>query len=136
LTTESSRSSVSGDQILEQLFELPKWVEKPGTEEFNVKYLQLLTDLSVLVAVRKNQIPTRPKVFVARYPDSIHIESDSAVDVILATIGYGTAGPVLQCDTLAPIPADEFHRMIHDELASEMQAGRVTPMEINNTLVR
>ena len=132
MTSHPSQAKLEIEGIIEELFDLPRWDEKAGTQAFGDRYIRLLTRLTVLTNERKDQPITRPKVFVARYPDSTHIESDSAVDVILAQVGYGKLEPKLTRESLEPLSQDEFHRFICDTLAAELQAGSVSPMDINN----
>ena len=96
--------------------------------------MKLLTDLSVLVNASNNKRETRPKVFVARFPDAMQVESDTDVDVILAQVGYGVEGPVITRELCDALPGEEFHQFICDTLASEVQLGLVSSVEINKLL--
>jgi len=134
LTTETPDTKLLPGQILDALFELPNWPERPGEEPFNQRYLKLLTELALHLSTVKPELEMRPKVFIYQSPDQTIIESTAAVDVILAQVGMNPKNPVLTSEALTPLPEEEFHQTICDLLALEVQCGRISPMEINEKL--
>ena len=119
---------------MEELFDLPKWAETPGSPEFTDRYVKLLTDLSVAVNAEQNARKSRPKIFVARYPTYLQVDADTDVDLILVQLGYGKSDPVLYRERCEGLAEDQFHQHICDTLAEHVQAGTVNPVEINKLL--
>lgn len=71
---------------------------------------------------------------VIREDSTILIHGTSTVSVILARFDRDDSLPVLESETLLPLPEQAFHELVCDELASAVQDGSVDPATINNLL--
>ena len=75
------------------------------------------------------------KIFVAIYPEqTIVIEGNISVDVIVARLDNSKKSEVIKTETLQPLSEQDFLEHIHDTLAQAIAAGSVDLTTLNQII--
>ena len=141
LTTEDIKSNlqpapISSDSILNELFGLPEWPEwkkHPASDDVKFKLLKLLTDLSVLIGPDNKTAVAPPKVLIIRQPEGDVVETTSPVNLVVVQL-INRDEQLLQRVSLEPLPEEEFYQLVCDTLATELQEGRISMVDINKVI--